>query len=318
VKEVKKTKILFAVPAVCVLLLAAGIFSGCKGRPANVWYIERGLEDVWTRVLREADPPEIFKERRVWEGGEIPGGPGILIATKPREKREKVSVYYRLSFDLEYEGAAVLALDPWMVFRKHTNPGLTLNRAYSDAGGSGLLLIPGKDTAAVQAWTARLILERPGVFPSGENIWQIREETLFNGNRFPRGAQTYNWNDVFFRLMGNEPAWVYAPLSEIRRYRDSRKAVLEASAFPEPESGGQYSLQASLLWALPLGSPKEQEALAQTVSWLKKPETQTVIADILEWIPADPYGEPYDPVSLASHRNWLTATYIYEVEGSID
>jgi hypothetical protein len=53
--------------------------------------------------------------------------------------------------------------------------------------------------------------------------------------------------------------------------------------------------------------------MGKAIAWLKNPQTQTVIADNLEWIPADPYGKPYDPVSLTSHRHWLTAEYIYEV-----
>jgi ABC-type glycerol-3-phosphate transport system substrate-binding protein len=236
-----------------------------------------------------------------------------LIAAKPWEKQEQVTVYRRLSWDLEYQGAIVLALDPWMVFRKHTNPGLTVERAYTEAGGGGLLLIPGRDKASVRAWTARLIQSQPGVFPSGENVWREWETRLFSANRFPNGSQTYTWNDVFFRLMGNETAWVYAPLSAIRRYNNPRKAILEATAFPEAGNDTQYSLQASLLWAVPIGADEEQEKLAETIKWLKKPETQTVIADILGWIPADPYGAPFDPMSLNSHRNWLTAAYVYEV-----
>jgi len=305
--------------ALFAVLLAGGIwFYYWKKGPPNIWYVEKGLEDYWTRFLRESELPELFKETRVWDGDAIPKGPGILIATKPWQNQEKVTVYYHLSIDLEYEGAHVLALDPWMIFRKHTDPGLTAARIFSSTGGNigfnraGVLLIPGKDTASVRAWTARLIQAGPGVFPADEDLWQEQENKLFTTNRFPDGAQTYNWPDVFFRLMGRETAWVYTPLSVIRRYRNSRKSILEATAFPEPNTD-QYSLQATLLWAIPLGSPKEQERTEQTIVWLKESETQTAIADILEWIPANPYGEPYDPVSLSSHRNWVTATYIYEV-----
>jgi hypothetical protein len=249
-----------------------------------------------------------------WDGKELPAEPGVLIAKRPWRQQEKASVYYRLSFDLEYRGAMVLALDPWMVFRKHMNPALTLNRAMTDAGGNGLLLIPGNDPAAVNAWAGRLLQEEPGKFPAEEDTWRECERKLFSGNRFPRGSQTYTWNDVFFRLMGNETAWVYAPLSAIRRYRDPRKAILEATPFPETGGANQYSLQVQLLWALPIGERKKiEKQLSPVIAWLKNPKTQTVIANTLEWIPADPYGEPYDPMSLASHRNWLTASYIYEI-----
>jgi hypothetical protein len=285
--------ILFLINAIC-------LFREKENQPA-IWYVEKGLEDHWARIMREAEPPKRFNEIRVWDGDTIPAEAGILIATNPRQTGEKVTVYYRLSYDLQYEGAIVLAVDPWMVFRKHTNPGLTADRVYPVSGGSGragrggVVLIPGKDPAAVRAWTARL-----------------KQDKLFETNLFPEGAQTYNWQDVFYRLMGNETAWLYAPLSAIRRYPHFRKSILVATPFPEQNSNVR-SVQATLLWAVPLGSPEEQKKMGQTIEWLKNPETQTVIADNLDWIPADPYGKPYDPVSLSSHRNWLTATYIYEV-----
>ena len=284
----------------CAILTLTGIyFSQGKKSSAHIWYVEKGLENHWVRVLREAEPPELFKEIRVWDGEAPTAEAGILIATKPRQNREKVTAYYRLSYDLQYEGAAVLAVDPWMVFRKHTDPVLTADRVYSGGSGSagkdGVVLIPGKDPATARAWTAR-----------------INENNLFAANLFPEGAQTYTWQDVFYRLMSNETAWVYAPLSAIRRYPNFRKSILTADPFPEKDTGA-YSLQATLLWAVPVGSVKEQEKMRKIIAWLKKPETQTVIADNLDWIPADPYGKPYDPVSLISHRNWLTAEYIYEV-----
>ena len=284
----------------CLLLAITGIYF-LRGRDnsPNIWYVEKGLENHWVRILRKAEPPVLFREIQVWDGNGIPEGPGILITTKPRQNREKVTTYYRLSYDLQYEGAAVLALDPWMVFRKHTDPVLTVARVYSGGNGSadkaGVLLIPGKDPASVRAWAAR-----------------INAKNLFDANFFPDGSQTYSWHDVFHRLMSDETAWVYTPLSAIRRYPHFRKSVLTADPFPESENSRQ-GLQATLLWAVPIGSVKEREKMEQTMTWLKKPETQTVIADTLEWIPADPYGKPYDPVSLISHRSWLTAEYIYEV-----
>jgi hypothetical protein len=286
----------------CLLLAIVGIyflrgFLREKEIPTNTWYVEKGLGVQWVRILREAKAPEPFKEIRVWDGDGIPEDAGILIATKPRQDGEEVTMYYRLSYDLQYEGAMVLALDPWMIFRKHTDPALKADRILFGGNGGddkdGVLLIPGKDPASVRAWTAR-----------------INENNLFDTNLFPDGAQTYTWQDVFYRLMSDETAWVYAPLSAIRRYPNFRKSILTAEPFPEKNTS---RLQATLLWAVPLGSPEEQKKMGKTIAWLKKPETQTIIADNLEWIPADPYGKPYDPVSMSSHRNWLTATYIYEL-----
>ena len=280
----------------CFLMALTGIyFCREKNSLPHIWYVERGLEDAWARILREDKPPESFAEIRVWDGEAMPEGAGILIATRPRQNPEKVTVYYRLSYDLYYEDAIVLAVDPWMVFRKNGDPVLTADRVYSQADRSGVLLIPGKDPAAARAWMAR-----------------TNESNPFNAGLFPDGAQTYTWHDVFYRLMSGETAWAYAPLSAIRRYPSFRKSILVADPFPERDIE-RRSLQATLLWAVPLGAPEEQKKMEKTIAWLKNPETQTVIADNLEWIPADPYGKPFDPVSLTSHRNWLTATHIYEV-----
>ncbi|HCC37521.1 MAG TPA: hypothetical protein DEQ14_07835 [Treponema sp.] len=299
-----------------VLVTAAGlIFSNC-GKSPDTWYVQPEFARAWTRIIDDETAPKKFKEIVVWEGETLPDGPGILISADPWNKQEKVSVYYRLSYDLEYQNARVLAIDPWMIFRKHTNPGLPAGRVYAGESGEGVVLIPGTDQKSQDAWIARLIQERPGVFPSGETLWEEMRQKLFEERRFPAGAVTYNWQDVFFRLMGNEIAWVYAPCSAIRGYQNSRKAILAAAAFPEKTETNQYSLQTRILWALPFSdglNKKENEKLAAVMEWLKKPETQTLIANAIEWIPADPYGSPYDPMSLAAHRNWLTATYIYDI-----
>jgi len=287
--------------------------SGCAKSKA-VWYVQKGYERTWNQILRTGKPPVAFRDVQVWDEIGIPPDHGFLITTAPWEKTNKVDVYPNLSYTLEYSGAAVLALDPWMIFRKHINPGLTANRVYPDTGGDGFLLIPGKDTRYTQAWTARLVQKSPGEFPADDAVWQNCENNLFKGSRFPNGANSYNWQDVLFRLMGSERAWVYAPLSAIRDYRNPQKAVLEATAFPEIPGNKQYSLHADkILWALPIGTDREKSKLAPVLKWLKNPATQTVIADALGWIPADPYGTPFDPVSLSSHRNWLTAKYIYVV-----
>jgi hypothetical protein len=293
-----------------ILFIICLIFLSCS-KSSSVWYVQPEFEKAWTGVISSAPKPVM--KMQIWESEELPPGPGIYIAVKPWQNQQKVNVYYRLSYDLEYQGALVLAFDPWMVFHKYRNPELTANRAYSDAGGDGIVLLPGRNKEYVDAWVARLIQQRPGEFPLGEQTWKEFEYNMFLGNRFPNGAQTYTMNDVFFRLMGNENTWFYAPISAIRRYRDSRKTSLEAAAFPEITAGGQYSLQAKLLWALPIGTEKQKKKFSSIITWLKNPETQTLIADELEWIPADPYGKPYDPMCFASQRNWLTASYIYEV-----
>jgi hypothetical protein len=293
-----------------LLLITCFAFYSCSNS-SRVWYVQPEFEQAWTSIV--SDAPKPVMKIQIWENGELPPGPGIYIGSGLWQSQQKVNVYYRLSYDLEYQSAVVLALDPWMIFHKYRNPELTANRAYSDARGDGVLLIPGKNKEYVDAWIAKLIQESPGKFPLDERTWIEYENNLFSGNRFPNGARTYTLNDALFRLMSNENAWLYAPISVIRKYRDNRKAILEAVAFPEISSDGQYSLQARLLWALPLGTEKQKEKLSAIITWLKAPETQTIIADTLEWIPADPYGKPYDPMCMASQRNWLTSSYIYEV-----
>ena len=321
----KKQKVIIGAAAVCALLLIAGIAIFGK-KQANIWYIDQNLENSWTRILRnlrETEVPNKFVQIKVWDEAEIPAEAGILITTNPRKTEEIVSVYPRLSWELEHEGAIVVALDPWMVFRKHTNPPLTVSRVFSETGGSGganatggantagMLLIPGREISAVRAWTSRFIMEEPGKFPSEYAIWQEWERELFAANRFLPGATGHDWHYAFFRLMGNDIVWVYAPLSQIRRYRDPNKSILEATPFPE--TGSESSLQATILWALPTGTEKNKKNLAKTIDWLKNPQTQTIIADALEWIPADPYGTPYDPVSFTTQRVWLTAQWVYTV-----
>jgi hypothetical protein len=121
------------------------------------------------------------------------------------------------------------------------------------------------------------------------------------------------WPNVLSRLLSGEIAWLYAPLSVIRAYSESRTSILEASAFPENIAvGSQNSMQAKLLWAIPPATDQQKEELQEMIIWLKDPETQTVIADELQWIPAAPYGQPYNPVSMTSYLAWLTTAYIYE------
>ena len=315
----------------CVLLVIILVFFSVSKSESVIWYVEKGLETAWPQILRREGTPDLFTEIKIWDGAELPPGPGILISTNPWKTNEKVNVYYRLSWELEYQGAIVLALDPWMIFRRHVNAPLTYNRLLLGANGTGTILIPGASGEAVKAWTSRFIQQEPGRFHSDEELWQDWEQRLFTGGRFPLNMRGYDWNTVIFRLMRNEIAWLYAPLSIIRGYSDPRKSILEAAPFPEESrSDNQYSLQAKLLWALPVyaaeaagrkflpvqfnsGNRQGQNEIDDAIIWLKNPETQTIIADTLEWIPADPYSTPYDPVSFASHRHWLTTVWIYSI-----
>jgi hypothetical protein len=299
--------------AASILLIAAAalVFFITLNGAKNTWYVAAGYEEHWVRILREIPPPEKFR-LRVYRGEEKLRAPGIIISTRREQIPEKTKTYFMLSFDLEYEGAYVLALDPWMIFRKHTNPGLTADRV-RQPGGSGLLLIPGKEAEARQAWAARLIQEGPGKFPDDPAVWQEAEDDLFSRNLFPPDSQYAEWQNVLLSLLGNNPAWVYAPISRIRQYPDAQTSILEATAFPEDAPNGQSSLQAKLLWAIPRGSDKQKELLQPAIDWLKDPATQTSIANELQWVPAAPYAQPFNPVSMSAYLLWLTTANIYEV-----
>jgi hypothetical protein len=159
--------------AAAVLLAALGVFAVLASRPQYVWYVEEGLEPAWNRVINAAGSPKNFKgELAVLRPGETPPNkPGGFIITTHREKTgAPLTIYPRLSFTLEYEGAHVLALDPWMVFRSHRFPPLTRSRIEAAGGGEGILLLPGRDPASIRAWTARLVQEAPGVFPPDQAV----------------------------------------------------------------------------------------------------------------------------------------------------
>jgi hypothetical protein len=297
------------------VLLAAGIFAALSSRPRYVWYVEAGLESEWRRILNAASPPRSFKKEPVSirAGEKAPAGPGGFVITTVREKTENpVTVYPRLSFILEHEGAQVLALDPWMIFRNHQFPSLPRSRIEA-GGGAGLLLIPGRDPAAVRAWTARLVQEAPGKFPADQPVWDAARTALFSGGRFQRGAETFNWSDVWASLLGDAAAWTYAPMSRVRDLPNYRSSILEATPFPEPGGANAITLQARILWALPAGDAKTRARLKKRpLEWLKSAKTQTIIADTLRWLPANPEGQPYDPAAMSARLAWLTASFIWE------
>ncbi|AEF83952.1 hypothetical protein TREPR_2121 [Treponema primitia ZAS-2] len=298
----------FRLGAALAFLALAGILFFALTRPTMTWYVEEELESPWRQVLAAGTPPRGFKGIQSLKPGEAPPAKakGFLITRKRAELAEPVMVYPRLSFDLEYQGALVLALDPWMVFRNNNFPGLTRQRV--ESAGEGTLLIPGSDPAAVQAWTARF-LERPeGEFPRDGDIWQSTGEALFRRAPFPRGAATFNWPDIWQVLLGKETSWVYAPLSRVRDLPANRSSILEASVFPGP-GDNRFGLQAEILWAIPLGKPGKLEKAA---TWLKSGPAQTLIADTLRWLAASPDAKPFNPVVMSARNAWLTCSYVWE------
>jgi hypothetical protein len=175
-----------------------------------------------------------------------------------------------------------------------------------------MILVPGRDGASRGAWTAQLLQESPGVFPKDRALWDSTAASLFENERFYQGSRTFNWNDVWFFLLGGRTAWAYASLSKVREQPDYRTSVLDASVFPG-KNPQVISMQARILWAVPLGEEKTSRRLDETLQWLKNGETQTLIADALHWLPASPDGKPYNPTAMSAKLAWLTASYIYEV-----
>jgi hypothetical protein len=304
-----------ALAGTAVLLAALGVFIARASWPRYEWYVEEGLESAWLRVLNTAGPPGSFKREIVFlpAGERVPENPGGFIITTSREETQApVVVYPRLSFTLEYEGAHVLALDPWMVYRQHMFPSLSRPRVESASGGEGVLVLPGKDPAAVRAWTARMVQEAPGVFPRDQAVWDAAAASLFADGRFRRGSDAFTWQDVWYFLFDDEPAWVYAPMSRIRDLPSYRTSILAAAPFPEPGGVNVISFQARILWAIPVGNAKTRAKLKRPLEWLKSAETQTIIADELRWLPANPEGQPYDPAAMSARLAWLTASYVWE------
>jgi hypothetical protein len=235
----------------------------------------------------------------------------VLPAEKPAGEPGPV-VYPWLSRNLEWQGALTVAVNPWLVFKKHQVPGLSRLRVDSLEGGEGLLIIPGGEAEAVNAWLGQLLQQESGVFPRDLDIWREAEETLFRGRRFQAGAPGYHWLDVWPLLLREEHAWVYAPISRVRGLSTYRMGLLEASRFPEREGWNQFGVQADVLWALPFGTEKQRKKLAAAVAWIKNPRNQTEIANDINWVPAHPAGIPYNPLTWEAQIAWLRSSFIWQ------
>jgi hypothetical protein len=175
--------------------------------------------------------------------------------------------------------------------------------------------MPGAEPAAVEAWLAQLLQERPGVFPESREIWDRAEDRLFLDRRFQRGALSYSWFDAWIALFQEGPSWVYAPLGRIRKLPPDQAASLDAAQFPIPENWNRYGMQADVLWAIPLDSGTgegEKKMLGEANLWLERPEIQALIADTLGWVPAHPQGKPYDTIAREAQVVWFSSSFIWQ------
>ncbi|MCA1755616.1 MAG: hypothetical protein LC641_13165, partial [Spirochaeta sp.] len=251
---------------------------------------------------------------------------GVRITAQPtfdRAETQPVVVHYNLGRWAGHDGAIPLAIDPWLVFRRHTTPPLTQSALGDDQQPApprrgGLVILPGGDQRALQAWTAQLLQHTPGRFETDPERWGAVRSQLPRSGRFQRGALTYAWEDVWPRLFGSEQAWVYAPLSRVQSLPGDRTSVLEADLFPIPESWNEYGLQARVLWANPIAPESKlygrrmERDLTVARQWLQRLDVQAQIAGMLNWAPAHRLARAGSPLAATAHRAWLGSSYVWE------
>jgi hypothetical protein len=316
----KKTKLLITL--LCGVLAAGGIsavFIFLNGKSLPVWLVEESLAEEWSAVLASAKTPPTFMGVEIYRTGVLPKGRyGYIITTNISQTaadgggpETMVRVYPNLAANSEYEGAFLLALDPWAFFFEFTGPPPSRDRVEGNGGLTGLLAGPGGEPKARIAWLSQLLQEEPGVFPQGKEFWEAQGNTLFQSPRFQPGALTYNWTNSWDIFLANKPSWIYAPLSMARNLRPSQSAGFAAARFPEKEGWTRYGIQAELLWAVPFGDEKHLQTL-DAASWLKDASIQTLIANTLGWIPAVPGGTPFNAFSRTVQLNWLRSAFVWE------
>jgi hypothetical protein len=282
-----------------------------------LWYVDEDYSAAWNRIIKEHAPPFVRSEVLSRQPDEpFPKGRFGFVVSRNGPEGEyiddaPVSLYPNLSRSREYNGWFVLALDPWMVFRKHQDPE-PLRSFLDNDNDRGSILLAGSDRGAVQAWLCQVLQEKPGVFIQGDEVWQEKGSTLVRDYPFQNGAFTYSWIQVWPLLFRGEMVSLYAPLSQARALPPQRAGLLDATRFPEPEEWGRYGLQADILWARVHGEQRYRKKLAATEKWLKDPKIQTVIANTIEWIPAHPSGIPYNTVSWETQMAWLRSSFIWQ------
>ena len=300
------------------------------GRPEPVWLVSPEFIEPWQKMLDEA-PGALDWTLVEWQpedgaDGIPPQSYGFIVSAQPEPgggDNQRVAVHHHLARRLSANGRLALAIDPWLVFRRHTTEALSYAAISGSAqpdssGGSATLLLPGGDATAVRAWGAQLMQLTPAVFETDIQRWEETCARLAQSGRFQRGALTYDWQDIWPRLFAPGPAWVYAPLSRVQQLPGDRTSVLEADRFPIPDSWNEYGLQARVLWASPIEQANRlyreriERDMAETREWLQRPGTQTEIAAALKWAPAQRQARPLNPPAAAAQRAWLASSYVWE------
>ncbi|MCL2761686.1 MAG: hypothetical protein FWD36_00570 [Treponema sp.] len=293
-------------------------------RPTLLWYVDEDFSAAWNRILRDNAPPfsryEVQSRPAALEPGDtsFPKGRFGFIVGRNGPEGERadgapVVMYPNLSRTREYQDWMALALDPWMVFRKHQDP--EPDRSFINLHNErGSILLPGADSRAAHAWLCQLLQTAPGVFTSDSRVWQEQGRDLVRDYPFQSGAFSYAWMQVWPLVFRDNTAVLYAPLSQARALAPERSGRLGASRFPEPEHWNRYGLQADILWAKAHNDGKQRRIhqLETAEKWLKDSKTQTFIANTIEWIPAHPSGVPYNTISWETQMAWVRSLFIWQ------
>ena len=312
----KKNLVFLIVFSVIALLAAACLGLFFLNQPRLVWIVEDHYIGAWEQALGDYPalagrivPSSEAKDPlpRSWYGYRAGSSQNPL-----GDDENPLLVYLGLAGQRHYEDALLLALDPWLVFRRFTSPSLSREDAENGPGERGRLLIAGGDPAAAWAWTAQLLQESPGVFSHGPGRWEQAQEWLFTSGQFQTGARTFGWEEIWPHLLDeDEVVWVYAPLSRLRALPLVDTNTLEADVFPVRPGWNQFGLQARLFWATPYGSEKNRERLEAAEALLQGAPFQNLLADSLGWIAAHPEAPPFNPFSWNARISWLTSSYIW-------
>lgn len=304
-------------------LLVLGFTAFVLLRPRPLFLVDEEFSAAWNRLIRESPGPRA-EVRSLPPGSGAPADHfppnryGFVISRSGPAGEEIPGPGCRRFPDLsrtrQYGGWTLLAADPWMVFRRHQYTGPVRANLQDRRGeGPGSFLMPGANPEAVEAWAAQTVQERPGLFPPEPSAWEAAKEAVLFRHSFQDGAASYTWVQVWpilFRETG--VYWLYAPLSRARALSPYQMGLLDATRFPEPETWNEYGMQAGLLWAAPAGSEKQQKKRAALQTWLESAETQTQIANLIEWIPVHPESKDYNTIAWETKIAWLRSSFIWQ------
>ena len=307
-----------SISLIIALAAAAALFIAVvfAFRPKPVWYVDDALANAWARVLKQSAPP--FTRIMPWNPASgIPRGIGVCVTSEdipginipPNESTQFPVRRNLLTQNGKRSEVILLALDPWMVFYKHSDP--PPGRVRAEAPGYGTMILAGAEQSAIRAWAAQLLQQSPGLFPADQALWEKTKASLVEDHRFQRNAGVYSWAKAVSLLMKEGDAWLYAPLSRIMELPSHQSGLLSARVFPVHSNWTEFGVQASLLWAIPAGPPWMRNSLDQARAWLNDSRTQSLVANEFRWLPAQPDSSPYNPLVRDAQLAWLSSSFLW-------